>query len=128
VDMKKVVVIGIALLYLSLNVVKVIHLHFCHHNLKAVAFTAQPDCPIEKHHCHSGCCDDLIIVVDFDTDHVYTTEEELHTEQLLEACATLLLWDSTTEGDTRSRITQFRQNTAPPDPLYKRTHSYIFYG
>lgn len=127
--MRKVIAITTFFLYICLSTIQVVSLHYCHGKLQsfAISKTAKSCCTLPDGK-HVSCCEDIVIRVDFKSDHVYS--ERLSINEPFEFD---IFSDNYTELDipvdnsiqliTEKSLIDF----TPPD-IYTLTHSYLFYG
>ena len=127
--MKKVVAITILSLYFALTAIQVISIHLCHGHLQSVVLSLPgEDCCSGMHGGDSPCCEDIIIEIDFDTDHIYT--EELIVRSSLETSAQFAHLTELSEEDNISvTILSIPFESPPPtQEIYKLTSAFLFYG
>ena len=116
-------------LYLALSATQVVIVHFCHGNLQSIALNQQAaSCCGDSEPEHKGCCEDLIIQVDFDSDHIYSEEISIDRN---------LIADSG-QNNTLQNVLAFVNMDecigsvhAPPfrvPKLYQLNAAYLFYG
>lgn len=128
--MRKIVSILVLLLYLGLSTVEVIQIHFCHGELEAVRLSAQTEsCCEGMHNDHSSCCDDIVIDVDFENEHIFSAESEIKPNLLM--TEVIREFDQLSDSDIRYDhvpLSVRRFSLPPPEPVYLTTHSLLFYG
>jgi hypothetical protein len=127
--MKKILAILILFLYFSLSAIQVVSIHLCHGQFESIALTTPSEnCCTGMHTSHSSCCEDIVIDVDFDADHIYSSELTLNDPDEFDLFFSLLpaFGDELAE---RTIITPLAVDTDPPPPeLFKLQSAYLFYG
>ena len=126
--MKKVITIVILSLYISLTTVQAISLHFCHGSLQSLAIIGQAEsCCQSSEAMNASCCEDVVIKVDVDSDHIYSQQlcinEPLQSDLL--SGIHEIDYSEVTPDHAYYKITC---REYPPPQLYKLNHSYLFYG
>lgn len=126
--MKKIVGIFILIVYVSLSALQVISVHFCHGQLESIAFTSQKShCCDNDHINHSSCCEDVIIEIDFDFDHIYSEELDIDSSEISQI-QVLLENDNLLSEDTGINYPYRWREISPQLKLYLLKQSFLFYG
>ena len=127
--MKKVIAIITLVFYVSLSAIQAISLHYCHGELESFYLTSERSaCCTGAHTDHASCCKDIIIEVDFDTDHLVSGSPIV--QGSFDAIHTLYGLRASNEADLtkdyQAEIETF--DKIPPPKIFKLQHSFLFYG
>ena len=127
--MKKIVAIVTLLIYLTLSVVQVVSIHLCHGELESIALLEENgECCEGMHACHTSCCEDIVIDVEFESDHIYSEEiSVISLDQVVELSYSIHDLFPVEEQNKLVLI------PPPPEPraqtkLYNLHNSFLFYG
>jgi hypothetical protein len=126
--MKKAVSILILFIYVSLSALQVISIHYCQGQFDSIAFTTEKnECCNNDHIDHTSCCDDFIIEIDFDVDHIYSAQLDIDRPEISDVFA-LCETESLLNDNTGICDPNYWQEISPPPKLYLLKQSFLFYG
>ena len=127
--MKRLIAISTLLIYFTLSVVQVVIIHYCHGELESIALMENGHgCCEGMHSCHASCCEDIVIEVDFDSDHIFTEEISfISPGQIVE----LVFFTREDKSAAEEFVTEYIP--PPPEPLsqpklFSLHTSFLFYG
>ena len=127
--MRKIIAISTLILYFSLSAVQVISLHYCHGTLQsfAIAGPAESCCPSSTR-SHASCCEDIVIIVDFDTEHVFSERITVSDPFEIDLLTTNEFDISFADEVLDQPLYENPLSEYPPPDIYKLNHSFLFYG
>lgn len=126
--MRKIVGIIILFVYVSLTALQVISIHFCHGHLESIAFSSPKDvCCSNEPGNHTSCCDDVVIEIDFNADHISSEVLGIDDPNISEI-KILLVNDNSSFKSSNNNYFLNREDFYPPPKLYLLKQAYLFYG
>ncbi len=113
-----------------MSAIQAISIHYCHGNFESIEiFDKNPNCCGHEHSDHKACCKDILIKIDFDSDHIYTESLNIQDPTIEENPISYLLSDfSFSELSPEKNETYELIFAPPPLKLYVLNNSFIFYG
>lgn len=126
--MKKMITILTLTLYFALSAVQIVSIHFCHGHLKSVAFSAPTEnCCSGMPAGNSGCCENIVIEIDFDTDHIYSAELTVEETPIRDLFSRQLIL-YVAAANTQEVNNKYFNERPPPSEKFKLHSSFLFYG
>ncbi|MBN1950296.1 MAG: hypothetical protein JW801_03780 [Bacteroidales bacterium] len=127
--MKKALTIGILLLFFGMNTIRIVNVHYCHGILESVNFSLpDEDCCEHPHEDHTGCCQDITVEVDLDSEYLLSEQPETGMNTELFALIGEFRADFDFAADLISKSRLSLNEKPPSEPRYLLTHSFLFYG